>query len=114
MRLPSYLKPATLPRRSNPEHVLKAAGGHPWLLMRLLEQLWRGIEFDLASDKVFDEGLSNFEVWKRQLGEDGIQFVRNIPRDGVKRSAFRRDSVWRPLREASLLAWGRISSSNCE
>ena len=93
-----------LPSHPDLAQVFEAAGGHPWLLMRLFEHLWRGRSFDDATEKVFEEGLSNFEVWKRQLGDRGEQFLRTLPADGVKRSLLLRDARWKALREMSVLA----------
>ncbi|HYC92010.1 MAG TPA: TIR domain-containing protein [Thermoanaerobaculia bacterium] len=80
------------------------AAGHPWLLQRLLEQLWRGRSQDEALERVFAEALPNFEIWKRQLGEAGHRFLDALPPDGVARTALLRDPAWRPYHEAAVIA----------
>jgi hypothetical protein len=73
-------------------------------LTRLLEQLWNGRDFDDASEKVFEEAIGNFEVWRHQPGAQGVRLLRRIPRNGVKRSAFMRAPTWKPHHEACVLA----------
>lgn len=80
------------------------AAGHPWLLQRLLEQLWRGRSEDEALEHVFAEALPNFEIWKRQLGEAGHRFLDALPPGGVARAAFLRDPAWVPHHEAAVIA----------
>jgi hypothetical protein len=80
------------------------AAGHPWLLQRLLEQLWRGRSHDEALERVYGEALPNFEIWKRQLGDGGRRFLDALPPAGIARTALLRDPAWLPHLEAAVIA----------
>jgi hypothetical protein len=97
---PIYLEPLTagdvaamiraLPDPPKIQDVMEHAGGHPWLINRLLERVWDGSTLIHAADDVWDDSVANFKVWHRQLGEKGAAFLRVLPNDGIEMAEFRR------------------------
>jgi hypothetical protein len=96
---PVYLEPlnpldvskmiVNLPTEVSPSEVMQWAGGHPWLINRLLADVWDGKEFQEAIDHVWDISVRNFKVWHRQIGEEGIAFLKVLPSRGLDMSEFR-------------------------
>jgi hypothetical protein len=96
---PVYLEPLTkadvskmvvnLPAGVTVEKVMEEAGGHPWLINRLLAEVWDGRKFQQAADDVWDRSVGNFKVWHRQVGEKGVAFLRVLPRQGLRIAEFR-------------------------
>jgi hypothetical protein len=97
---PIYLEPLTaddvhrliqpLPRPPTVKRVMEQAGGHPWLINRLLERVWDGRTLLEASDDVWDDSVANFKVWHRQVGAKGAAFLRSLPNKGVRIADFRK------------------------
>jgi hypothetical protein len=109
-----YLQPLTrdarrklaAPLATTPDHewLDRYAGGHPWLLKGLLQQLWKGASKEEAREKVFANGLANFEIWKRQLGPEGLKFLRALPPEGIDKTTLWNDHTWRKYLPAAVIA----------
>ncbi len=84
--------------------LIHQAGGHPWLLERLMRELVNGEELDEAVELAFEHCHDTFPLWRRQLGEDGVGFLRALPREGVSRRAFSQDPEWKAHRSAMIHA----------
>ena len=78
----------------DPEALTGHAGGHPWLLERVMREVVDGEELAEAVELAFEQCHESFPVWRRQLGEDGVAFLRALPPAGVARRAFSRDPEW--------------------
>lgn len=81
------------------EEIRKLVGGHPWLLVKLLSEIWDGATLEEATEQLLDISIANFKVWMRQLGEDGVQLLKKIPPTGLFREEFAR-SPWISHRES--------------
>lgn len=82
--------------------LIHKAGGHPWLLERVLREVVDGEEFDEAIEMAFEHTHESFSVWRHQLGEDGVAFLRALPEEGVPRQAFSDDPEWTPHHAAMI------------
>ncbi|HEX9731342.1 MAG TPA: TIR domain-containing protein [Thermoanaerobaculia bacterium] len=86
------------------EALIRKAGGHPWLLERILREVVDGQEFEEAVEMTFEHTHESFSVWRRQLGEDGVAFLRALPEEGVPWRAFSDDPAWTPHHTAMIRA----------
>ena len=80
--------------------VFDVAGGHPWILTRLLNYLWDDPHLPAAVDEVYREAHMHFDVWKGQMGEPGVSLLQALPPAGVNRANFITDPNWKPYRMA--------------
>lgn len=58
------------------------AGGHPWMLERILRELADGEVWDEAIQLAFQHCVKSFRVWQRQLGAAGSAVLRKVGDDG--------------------------------
>jgi hypothetical protein len=96
---PVYLEPLTgidvsklivsLPDEASPANVMQWAGGHPWLLNRLLAEIYDGRKLDDAIDRLWDNSIRNFKVWHRQIGDKGTALLKALPTGGLSMTEFR-------------------------
>jgi hypothetical protein len=84
--------------------LMREAGGHPWLIERLLREIADGHDLDVALERAYEHCHETFPLWKRQLGPDGETFLRHFPTDGIAVRAFSRDAAWIPHRTAMIRA----------
>ena len=84
--------------------LLQQAGGHPWLLERLLREIADGHDLDRALERTYEHCHETFPLWRRQLGPEGETFLRLLPASGVAVNAFARDAAWIPHRTAMIRA----------
>jgi hypothetical protein len=82
-----------LPSAVTTNKILQEAGGHPWLINRLLAEVWDGKKLQTAVDDVWDIAIRNFKIWHRQIGETGVAFLRAMPNKGLSISEFRRGKM---------------------
>jgi hypothetical protein len=81
--------------------VMGWAGGHPWLLNRLLAEIYDGRKLDDAVDRTWDNSVRNFKVWQRQIGDKGTALLKALPTGGLSMTEFRSGKM-RRHREALL------------
>jgi hypothetical protein len=86
-------------RAGDCDEILAQCGGHAWLTTTLLAEIWEGKSLEDASDALFDTTAHMYEVWERQLGEQGRALLRRLPSGGVPWSDFTR-SPWVSYRAA--------------
>jgi hypothetical protein len=77
-----------LPKGTETKDVVRVAGGHPWLVNKLLAACWDGEEFAAARAFVLDQALENFKVWQHQLGTAGAELLKKFPSRGLEVSVF--------------------------
>jgi hypothetical protein len=77
-------------RAGDCDEILAQCGGHAWLTTTLLAETWEGKSLEDASDALFDTTAHMYEVWERQLGEQGRALLRRLPGSGVPWSDFTR------------------------
>lgn len=83
------------------QEVMYWAGGHPWLINKLLTEVWDGKDLEFAAQRVWDTSVRNFKVWQRQIGSKGVACLRALPDTGYRMMEFRSGKM-RPYREALL------------
>ncbi len=86
------------------EALIHHAGGHPWLLERILRELVEGEELDEAAELTFEHCHEVFSLWRRQLGEEGVAFLLTLSEEGVSRRAFSGNPEWTPHHAAMIRA----------
>lgn len=90
-----------LGRSVDERRLFDAVSGHPWLLVKTLSRMWRGMDLDAALNDVARNSLGHFETWRRQLGVSGLQLLlEHIPEGGVARAEFDEYPT-----EGSLCSW---------
>ena len=86
-------------RASDCDEILTQCGGHAWLTTTLLAEMWEGKPLEDASDTLFNATAHMYEVWERQLGEQGRALLHQLPDGGVPWSEFTRPP-WASYRAA--------------
>lgn len=85
------------------DEILALCGGHAWLTTMLLAEMWDGRSLDDASDILFDKTVAMYEMWERQLGEQGRELLRRLPDSGVSWNDFKKPP-WAPYRAARAIS----------
>lgn len=86
------------------ETLRQEAGGHPWLIERLLREITDGHDLDMALERTYEHCHETFPLWRRQLGSDGEALLRLFPAEGVAVRAFSQNADWTPYRTAMIRA----------
>jgi hypothetical protein len=98
-----------------PAELLRAVGGHPWLLIEALRRLRANPNLEAALDDLYEAAQHNFETWRQQLDTDGIALLRALraraeanqpiqPRDFGPNGDLRRYAKTWPILRALCLA----------
>jgi hypothetical protein len=73
------------------DEIITIAGGHPWILTRLLAAIWDGCDLTAASEMLFESAIPHLDVWERQLGTDGAKLLAKLPVEGLPRTELERE-----------------------
>ena len=84
--------------------VARKGGGHPWLIERLMRALSDEADREIAELQTLDHVHATFPVWEKQLGADGVRFLRELPEAGAPIGAFTGDGKWRHHHDAMIRA----------